>query len=58
LGPQDAWAHANRKFIEVQRVSSEGKTGRAYIALKLICKLYGVERDLVASYSLTFDAKD
>lgn len=39
------WAHARRKFVEGQKVQPKGKTGRAYIALNLINKLYGVERD-------------
>lgn len=40
------WAHARRKFDEAQNVQPKGKTGRADIALNLINKLYGVERDL------------
>ena len=40
------WAHARRKFVEAQKVQPKGKTGRAYIALNLINKLYGIERDL------------
>ena len=40
------WAHARRKFVEAQKVQPKGKTGRADIALNLINKLYGVERDL------------
>ncbi|KAF0251046.1 IS66 family transposase [Pseudomonas putida] len=40
------WAHARRKFIEAQKVQPKGKTGRADIALNLINKLYGIERDL------------
>lgn len=39
-------AHARRKFVEAQKVQPKGKTGRADIALNLINKLYGVERDL------------
>ena len=51
LGAQDGverlgcWAHARRKFVEAQKVQPKGKTGRADIALNLINKLYGVERD-------------
>lgn len=40
------WAHARRKFIEVQRAQPKGKTDQADVALGLIGKLYGVERDL------------
>lgn len=40
------WAHARRKFIEVQRAQPKGKTGSAGVALGLIGQLYGVERDL------------
>ena len=40
------WAHAHRKFVEARKVQPKGKTGRAVIALNLINKLYGVERDL------------
>ncbi len=52
LGAQDGverlgcWAHARRKFVEAQKVQPKGKTGCADIALNLINKLYGVERDL------------
>ena len=42
------WAHARRKFMEAQKVQPKGKTGRADIALNLINKLYGIERDLKA----------
>jgi transposase len=42
------WAHARRKFVEAQKVQPKGKTGRADIALNLINKLYGIERDLKA----------
>ncbi len=41
------WAHARRKFVEAQKVQPKGKTGRADIALNLINKLYGIERDLM-----------
>lgn len=40
------WAHARRKFVDAQKVQPKGKTGRADMALNLINKLYGVERDL------------
>jgi len=40
------WVHARRKFFEAQKVQPKGKTGRADIALNLINKLYGIERDL------------
>ncbi|MBD1602019.1 IS66 family transposase [Pseudomonas typographi] len=39
------WAHARRKFVEAQKVQPKGKTGRADMALNLIGKLYGIERD-------------
>lgn len=39
------WAHARRKFIEAQKAQPKGKTGRADMALNLINKLYGIERD-------------
>ncbi|WP_079202260.1 IS66 family transposase [Pseudomonas sp. CC6-YY-74] len=40
------WAHAQRKFVEAQKVQPKGKTGRADIALGMINKPYGIERDL------------
>ena len=40
------WAHARRKFVEAQKVQPKGKTGRADMALNLINRLYGIERDL------------
>lgn len=40
------WAHARRKFVEAQKVQPKGKTGRADIALTMINKLYGIEREL------------
>ncbi|RRV78492.1 IS66 family transposase, partial [Stutzerimonas stutzeri] len=43
------WAHARRKFVEAQKVQPKGKTGRADMALNLIGKLYGIERELKAS---------
>jgi transposase len=43
------WAHARRKFVEAQKVQPKGKTGRADIALNMINKLYGIERDLKES---------
>ena len=39
-------AHARRKFVEAQKVQPKGKTGRADIALAMINKLYGIEREL------------
>ena len=52
------WAHARRKFVEAQKVQPKGKTGRADMALTLINKLYGIERDLKqASDSERFDAR-
>lgn len=38
--------HALRKFVDAQKVQPKGKTGRADIALTMINKLYGVEREL------------
>ncbi|MDF0729691.1 transposase, partial [Pseudomonas entomophila] len=35
-----------RKFVEAQKVQPKGKAGRADMALALINKLYGVEREL------------
>ncbi|RMO93039.1 ISPsy5, transposase [Pseudomonas syringae pv. tagetis] len=55
LGAQDGverlgcWAHARRKFVEAQKLQPKGKTGCADIALNLINKLYGGERDLKVS---------
>ncbi|MGE6531124.1 IS66 family transposase [Pseudomonas sp. NPDC077382] len=40
------WAHARRKSVDAQKVQPKGKTGRADMALNLINKLYGIERDL------------
>src|SRR3990167_5979213 len=40
------WAHARRKFVDAQKVQPKGKTGRAGMALNLINRLYGIERDL------------
>lgn len=37
---------ARRKFVEAQKVQPKGKTGRADVALKMINKLYDIERDL------------
>lgn len=42
------WAHARRKFVDAQKVQPKGKTGRADVALNLISKLYGIERDVKA----------
>lgn len=39
-------AHARRKFVEAQKVQPKGKTGRADMALAMINKLYGIEREL------------
>lgn len=39
-------AHARRKFVDAQKVQPKGKIGRADIALTMINKLYGVEREL------------
>ncbi len=39
------WAHARRNFVDAQKVQPKGKTERADIALNLINKLYGIERE-------------
>ena len=39
-------AHARRKFVDAQKMQPKGKTGRADIALTMINKLYGIEREL------------
>lgn len=39
-------AHVRRKFVEAQKVQPKGKSGRADIALTMINKLYGIEREL------------
>jgi transposase len=39
-------AHARRKFVDAQKVQPKGKTGHADIALTMINKLYGIEREL------------
>ena len=43
---QTCWAHCRRGFIEAQRVQPKGKSGRADEALRLIGKLYRIEREL------------
>lgn len=45
---QGCWAHARRKFIEAQKSLPKGRTGRADMALSLISKLYGIEREAKA----------
>lgn len=40
------WAHARRKFIEAQKAQPKGKSGSADVAVKMIGRLYGVERDI------------
>lgn len=47
------WAHARRKFIEAQKAQPKGKTGSADVAVKMIGKLYGVERDIKDIADLT-----
>lgn len=39
------WAHVRRKFVEAQRAQPKGKTGSADVAIKMIGRLYAVERD-------------
>lgn len=38
-------AHARRKFVDAQKVQLKDKTGRTDIALTMINKLYGIERE-------------
>jgi transposase len=38
------WAHARRKFVDVQRQQAKGKTGKTDIALGLIQKLYAIAK--------------
>lgn len=45
---QACWAHARRKFVDVQKVQPKGKTGKADWALNQIRKLYGVEKQAKA----------
>ncbi len=39
-------AYARRKFVDAQKVQPKGKTGRADVALTMINKLSGIEREL------------
>ena len=39
------WAHVRRRFVEAVRVQPKGKRGRADEAVKLIGRLYKIERD-------------
>lgn len=39
-------AHVRCKCVDAQKVQPKGKTGRADIALTMINKLYGIEREL------------
>ena len=39
------WAHVRRRFVEAVRVQPKGKRGRADEAVRLIGKLYKIERD-------------
>ena len=38
------WAHSRRKFMEAQKAQPKGKTGKADVAIQLIGKLYGAEK--------------
>lgn len=40
------WAHARRKFIDAQRATKKGRTAKADYAIKLIGKLYKLEKTL------------
>ena len=40
------WAHARRKFIDVQKMQPKGKTGKADQALVYIQQLYRIESDI------------
>ena len=42
------WAHARRKFMDVKRAMSNGKTGSADVALRYIRKLYQIESEAAA----------
>jgi transposase len=39
------WAHVRRRFVEAARVQPKGKRGRADEAVRLIGRLYQIERD-------------
>jgi transposase len=39
------WAHVRRRFVEAVRVQPKGKSGRADEAVRLIGKLYKIERE-------------
>jgi len=39
------WAHVRRRFVEAARVQPKGKRGRADEAVRLIGRLYKIERD-------------
>ena len=43
---QGCFAHARRKFIEVQRAQVKGKTGKADWAISHIRKLYRIEGEI------------
>jgi transposase len=40
------WAHARRKFVDVQKMQPKGKTGKADQALAYIQQLYRIESDI------------
>jgi hypothetical protein len=53
-------AHARSKFVDAQEVLPKVKTGRADIALTMINKLYGIERNSrmsALSFALLTDRK-
>jgi transposase len=39
------WAHVRRRFVDAVRVQPKGKRGKADEAVRLIGKLYGIERE-------------
>lgn len=47
------WAHARRKFVEAKKAQPKGKSGSADVAVKMIGKLYGVERDIKGITDIT-----
>ena len=41
------WAHARRKYVEAQRAAGKHKSAKADYAVKLIGKLYALEKTLI-----------
>jgi transposase len=40
------WAHARRKFIDAQKATPKGKTGKADLAISYIARLYAIEKEI------------